>query len=68
MKIKWNLKRACGLVFGIFLMAAALPKQVMAADYWPEAPEVDAQSAIVMEQSTGTVIYDKNVTEIHVKI
>lgn len=63
MKIKWNLKRACGLVFGIFLMAAALPKQVMAADYWPEAPEVDAQSAIVMEQSTGTVIYDKNITE-----
>lgn len=62
MKIKGKWKRAVGLVLGIFL-TAAFPQRAQATDYWPDAPEVDAQSAIVMEQSTGTILYDKNITE-----
>ena len=62
MKIKGKWKRAEGLVLGIFL-TAAFPQRAQATDYWPDAPEVDAQSAIVMEQSTGTILYDKNITE-----
>ncbi len=32
---------------------------------WPEGPEVTAQSAIVIEASTGTVLYEKNADEQH---
>lgn len=30
---------------------------------WPEAPEIAAEGAIVMEASTGTVLYEKNAYE-----
>lgn len=33
--------------------------------YWPEGPEVAANSAIVMEYSTGTILYEKNLTDAH---
>lgn len=32
---------------------------------WPTGPEVTAQSAIVIEASTGTVLYEKNADEQH---
>ena len=30
---------------------------------WPEGPEITAQAAIVMEASTGTILYSKNIHE-----
>lgn len=33
---------------------------VQAEAYWPEGPQVLGESAIVMEASTGTVLYEKN--------
>lgn len=33
--------------------------------YWPSGVEVDAPCAIVMEASTGTVLYEKNADEVH---
>lgn len=33
---------------------------VQAEEYWPEGPSVAGESAIVMEASTGTVLYEKN--------
>lgn len=36
---------------------------VRAEAYWPEGPEVTGGSAIVMEASTGTVLYEKNAHE-----
>lgn len=36
---------------------------VSAADYWPEGINAKSASAIVMEMSTGTVLYEKNSTE-----
>lgn len=33
--------------------------------YWPEGIETNSQSAIVMEASTGTILYQKNIDEPH---
>lgn len=33
--------------------------------YWPEGIETSSQSAIVMEASTGTILYQKNIDEPH---
>ncbi len=30
---------------------------------WPEAPEIDSESAIVVERSSGIILYEKNCTE-----
>ncbi|MDO5518875.1 MAG: D-alanyl-D-alanine carboxypeptidase family protein [bacterium] len=30
---------------------------------WPQGPKVDAESAIIMEASTGTILYSKNIDE-----
>ena len=35
-------------------------KSVCADDYWPEAGSVDSKSAVVMEASTGTILYEKH--------
>jgi serine-type D-Ala-D-Ala carboxypeptidase (penicillin-binding protein 5/6) len=32
---------------------------------WPEGPNVFAESAIVMEASTGLILYEKNIDEVH---
>lgn len=41
------------------------PVSVQAADYWPEGPEVESPCAIVMEATTGTILYEKNSHEQH---
>lgn len=38
---------------------------VKAADYWPDAPETLSPSVILMEESTGTILYEKNMDEAH---
>ena len=38
---------------------------VYAAEYWPEGPEVVSPNVIVMEASTGTVLYDCDSLEAH---
>lgn len=35
------------------------------ADYWPDAPETLSPSVILMEESTGTILYEKNMDEAH---
>lgn len=40
-------------------------QQISAADYWPEGINATSASAIVMEMSTGTVLYEKNSTDGH---
>lgn len=43
-----------------FCLLTSFPQKVEAAEYWPEGPTIDTPSAIVMEVSTGTVLYEKN--------
>lgn len=33
--------------------------------YWPQGPEVQSSSAIVMELSTGLILYEKNINDVH---
>ncbi len=40
-----------------------IPIETNSIENWPTGPVVDAQSAIVMEASTGTILYEKNVNE-----
>lgn len=57
-KKKWT-----GLLLGAacFLQINVLP--VHAEEYWPEGPQIAGETAIVMEASTGTVLYEKNAHE-----
>ncbi len=34
-------------------------------EIWPDGPNVFAESAIVMEASTGLILYEKNINEVH---
>ncbi|MEY8391134.1 D-alanyl-D-alanine carboxypeptidase [Lachnospiraceae bacterium] len=53
-----NRKRWWSLLLGITCMLHILP--VQAEEYWPEGPQIAGESAIVMEASTGTVLFEKN--------
>lgn len=55
-----NKKRWKGLLLGIVCLLQVQPQSVQAEEYWPEGPQIAGESAIVMEASTGTVLYEKN--------
>jgi len=55
-----KIKKWTCLLLSAFVMFQAASLTVHAQDYWPEGPEVIGESAIVVEASTGTVLYDKN--------
>lgn len=57
------LKRIMSLVLGAVFALQFSMSTVQAADYWPEGISTTSPSAIVMEMSTGTVLYEKNSTE-----
>ncbi|MCR5416490.1 MAG: D-alanyl-D-alanine carboxypeptidase [Pseudobutyrivibrio sp.] len=38
---------------------------VKAEDYWPSGVDVTAESAIIMEQETGSILYEKNMDDVH---
>lgn len=57
------LQRAIGLLLGVVMALQVGAHTVSAADYWPEGLDTTSPSAIVMEMSTGTVLYEKNSTE-----
>ncbi|MGN0507458.1 MAG: D-alanyl-D-alanine carboxypeptidase family protein [Lachnospiraceae bacterium] len=59
----------CGFL-ACLLLVLAVPVPVLADETipskklsWPEAPEITAAGAIVMEASTGTILYEKNAYE-----
>lgn len=60
-RIKW--KKAVCMLLSTVCFLTALPTQIKAAEYWPEGPAVDSPCVILMEMSTGTVLYEKNSTE-----
>jgi len=41
------------------------PTKPPANIFWPKAPVIEAESAIVMEVSTGTILYEKNIYDKH---
>lgn len=55
-----NTKRWWRLLLGIMCLLHIQILPVQAEEYWPEGPEIVGESAIIMEASTGTVLYEKN--------
>ena len=52
----------------VFLLLGAEPYaagQLVTSDYWPEGIETGSEAAIVMEEKTGTILYQKNADEVH---
>ncbi|MCR4695557.1 MAG: D-alanyl-D-alanine carboxypeptidase [Pseudobutyrivibrio sp.] len=47
----------------IFALLSIYSMVAAAEDYWPEGVDVTAESAIVMEANTGTILYSKNMDE-----
>ena len=45
---------------GISFLLQGNSLSVRAEEYWPEGPTIIGESAVVMEASTGTVLYEKN--------
>lgn len=53
------------LLLGICCFLQVGNLHVCASEYWPESPEVEPKSAIIMELSTGTILYEKNINDQH---
>ena len=53
-------KLLSGVLAGVFCLSFLSYLPVQAEDYWPSGPEVQSGAAVVMEVSTGTVLYEKN--------
>lgn len=65
MMLKNRWKKAACLILTIISAVCLGKVDVKAADYWPDAPESLSPSVILMEESTGTILYEKNSDEAH---
>lgn len=63
MSNKRNWKKAMCVLLSVVCFLSSSPIEVKATEYWPEAPEVESPSVILMEMTTGTVLYEKNSME-----
>ncbi|MBQ8278726.1 MAG: D-alanyl-D-alanine carboxypeptidase [Roseburia sp.] len=63
MKKNKFLKRIASLILGITCAFQVGVSAVSAAEYWPAELNTNSPSAIVMEVSTGTILYEKNSRE-----
>ena len=60
-----KITRFLCLLLEMILLTGSMCIPVYAAEYWPEGPEVVSPNVIVMEASTGTVLYDCDSLEAH---
>ncbi len=68
MKIYKKLIGLIGAVsFFICSFSNTIQAENIAADtaYWPAGPEIVSTAGIVMETSTGTILYEKNIHDVH---
>jgi len=65
MMLKNRWKKAACLILTIISAVCLGKVDVKAADYWPDAPETFSPGVILMEESTGTILYEKNMDEAH---
>ena len=65
MMLKNRWKKAACLILTIISAVCLGKTDVKAADYWPDAPETLSPGVILMEESTGTILYEKNSDEAH---
>lgn len=60
MSKKLNYRRFICMLLCMFSLFQVNPVKVSATEYWPEGPEVQSPSVILMEMSTGTILYEKD--------
>ena len=65
MMLKNRWKKAACLILTIISAVCLGKVDVKAADYWPDAPETLSPGVLLMEESTGTILYEKNSDEAH---
>lgn len=69
MEHRENRKKTCmrvfGMVLAVFLLLQGVTVRAASSAYWPEGPETQSPNAIVMELSTGTILYEKESMEPH---
>ena len=65
MMLKNRWKKAACLILTIISAVCLGKVDVKAVDYWPDAPETLSPGVILMEESTGTILYEKNSDEAH---
>ena len=65
MMLKNRWKKAACLILTIISAVCLGKVDVKAADYWLDAPETLSPGVILMEESTGTILYEKNSDEAH---
>ena len=65
MKITKLKAKALAFIFLLNSILMINSMEAQAADYWPNSVDVVAESAIVMEQETGTILYSKNIDDVH---
>ena len=53
----------CMLMALLLVVQAAIP--ISAKETWPKMPQVEAPSICVMDISTGTILYDRNMDEVN---
>lgn len=56
-------KKACAGFLSIICCISAISINVNAEETWPSSVDVSSESAVVMEASTGTILYSKNMDE-----
>ena len=65
MMLKNRWKKAACLILTIISTVCLGKVDVKAADYWPDAPETLSPSVILMEESTGTILYETKPCKYH---
>lgn len=64
MKIFKQLKKlACTFLITATCMSNILTVNAEGEQVWPEGPEIEPESAILMDADTGTILYEKNAHE-----
>ena len=63
-RIKKKLVGCIGAI-AVTVCRFSLNTQGSQLQYWPQGPEVQSSAAIVMELSTGLILYEKNIHDVH---
>lgn len=61
---KWIKTISCILLSIIFFLQGGA-EELHASEYWPEGPVTESPAVMLMELSTGTILYEKNSLEQH---
>ncbi|MDD6057719.1 MAG: D-alanyl-D-alanine carboxypeptidase [Clostridiales bacterium] len=61
---KWMMRATC-LLLSLTCIIQLCPIELKAAEYWPEEPAILSEAAILMEASSGAILYEKNSHDAH---